>query len=198
MPIIISAFLLVFIILSIILFINNRKLCKRIEKHEKIEIELYDEIETLNRIKNRLKKEIKEIKEINENTEKNVDSKKYSGKKVIVGNHLKSGALITQKLLQNIGFSVEIVQDPQDIIDNIKTGEHYDAIITNNLYHFGKTGEELLHTLRNITGFQTPVIVHTIDKDKENYYVEQIGFDGYLEKPLKLEAVIKVMDQLLN
>lgn len=189
---IISVFLLIFIIFSIVLLYTNMKLHRRIEKHEKKEMDLFDEIETLNRVKSRLKKEIDEIQK--ENT---VD-KKYSGKKVIIGNNLKSGALITQKLLQNMGFTVEIVQDPQDIIDSIKTGEHYDAIITNNLYNFGKTGEELLHALREIKGFKTPVIVHTIDKGNEFYYVNQLGFDGYLEKPLDENSVIRVMDHLLN
>ena len=192
MLIIISIFLIIFVVFSFILLFYNIKLQKRIEKHEKKEMELYSKIEALTKVKNRLKRKIEE------NNSLSISNQKYFGKKVIVGNNLKSGAKITQKFLQKMGFSVEIVQDPQDIIDSINAGEKYDAILTNSLYRYGKTGEELLQTLKSIKGFKTPIIVHTIDKGKEFHYVNEIGFDGYLEKPLDEKSVINVMDRLLT
>ena len=192
---IIFFFLLTIVVL--ILLTVNIKLRQTINLLKDENAELYSKINTFIRVRNRLKEELKEKNNVIGNSI-DYDTKKFFGKKVIVGNHMKSGALHTQKVLQSLGFNVEIVLDPQDIIDNIVVGEKYDAIITNSLYNHGETGEKLLHTLKGFENFKTPIIVHTIDKNKEFYYVNQIGFDGYLEKPLDEKSVIKVMEHLLK
>ena len=70
-----------------------------------------------------------------------------------------------------------------------------DVIFTNNIYHSG-TGLQLLKELKEIDGFNTPIIIHTISEKPIQYFLN-LGFDGYLKKPIKQEETIQVLKNLL-
>ena len=80
----------------------------------------------------------------------------------------------------------------------IKNGFKYDLIFTNNQYEKGVTGPNTLDKLKQIKGFKTPVIIHTVDFNKRETYIKEYGFDEYIEKPLNTEKVKPILNKFLN
>ena len=135
---------------------------------------------------------------IDEN-EKNVknENKKYSGKTALVGDNLSASYSNTKAILENLGFTVDIAESSNYLVNKIKYGEKYDIIFSNNIYRDG-TGPECLKKLKNVKGFSTPVIVHTITKDARNHFVNDIGFDDYIEKPVTEESTLPVLEKFFG
>ena len=100
-------------------------------------------------------------------------------------------------ILENLGFTVDIAESSNYLVDKIKYGEKYDIIFSNNIYRDG-TGPECLEKLKNVKGFSTPVIVHTITKDARNHFVNEIGFDDYIEKPVTKDNLIPILEKIFN
>ena len=46
--------------------------------------------------------------------------------------------------------------------------------------------------------FNTPVVIHTITKNARKHFVDDLGFDDYLEKPIKYSELEKVLDKFLK
>ena len=123
---------------------------------------------------------------------------KFKGKRALIGNYDSFSSDQTRKMLMLFGISVDIVTTSIELYDRIKNGYKYDIIFTNNIYQKGYTGPELLHKLKDINGFNTPVIIHTISHNAREHFVNTIGFDDYLEKPIKYEELERVLNKFLN
>lgn len=123
---------------------------------------------------------------------------KFEGKKALIGNYDNFSSKLTRTMLMNFGISVDIVTTGIDVYDRIKNGCKYDIIFTNNIYKKGYNGPELLHKLKDINGFKIPVIVHTISHNAREYFVNTIGFDDYLEKPIKYEELKNILNKFLS
>ena len=121
----------------------------------------------------------------------------YKGKKALIGDYLSSSYTNTEKVLRSLGFSVEIVPTVNDIVEKIKYGEHYDIIFSNNIYQHG-TGEECLKKLKNLKNFSTPVIIHTVSKDKRDFFINTVGFNEYIVKPVTQDGVKEVLKKVLS
>lgn len=121
----------------------------------------------------------------------------FQGKKAIIGNYDTFFREQTRKMLRYFGLSVDVVTTGIDLYDKIANGYKYDIIFTNRIYQNGFNGEELLHKLRNLDNFNTPVVVHTISTGKREYFVNCVGFDEYLEKPIQFDALEKILNKLL-
>lgn len=63
---------------------------------------------------------------------------------------------------------------------------------------FGFNGPELLENLRKLQNFNTPVVIHTISKGKRKYFVDELGFDEYIEKPIIYEELERVLKKFLT
>lgn len=122
----------------------------------------------------------------------------YKGKKALIGDYLNFSYINTERVLRSLGFSVDIVSSGNDIIEKMKYGEHYDIIFSNNIYRHGPTGPECLKKLRELENFSTPIVIHTITKDKRDYFVNNIGFDDYIVKPVTQENVKPILHRLLD
>lgn len=83
----------------------------------------------------------------------------------------------------------------QGVKDRILKGEKYDVIFTNNVYRSG-SGLMLLDMLKDIEGFNIPIIIHTISDNTSNKFIH-MGFDGYLKKPIKQDETLKLLTSLL-
>lgn len=118
----------------------------------------------------------------------------FKGKTAIIGNYDYASSEETKNILQLFGMDVEIVRTGIEILDKIKENQNYDVIFTNHIYQTGFNGEELLKQLRDIDGFNTPVIIHTIDKNMKYYYVDRLGFDEYIEKPIRFSDNDKILE----
>lgn len=127
----------------------------------------------------------------------NNEKKMYYGKKALIGDYLSISYKNTKDVLEKLGFNVDIVHNSEDLFYKIKYGEQYDIIFSNNIYRDG-TGTECLNKLKKLKNFATPVIIHTVSKNKKNYFVNEIGFNGYIEKPVTEEKVIPILDEILK
>lgn len=142
-------------------------------------------------------KEFEEVPFVIKNGKQLKKDKRYNNKRVIVGDYT-SQADNTMKVLQSFGLIVDVVKSGNDIVDRIKNGFKYDLIFTNNQYEKGVTGPNTLDKLKQIKGFKTPVIIHTVDFNKRETYIKEYGFDEYIEKPLNTEKVKPILNKFLN
>lgn len=112
--------------------------------------------------------------------------------KVLIGDYTTSMAPYTNSILKSMGVDTEVVPTASDVIDRINSGKKYDFIITNNVYPRGESGKQVLDTLKAKEGFNTPIIILTIDQDARELYVDELGFDEYIPKSLDVDKVKKV------
>lgn len=173
---------------------NNKKLQESYDKcefylRENIELkkeialyenEKYSKIETFNTCDGEIKKD-----------------PIYKGKKALIGDYLSSSYLNTEAVLRSLGFSIDIVPTIKDVVEKVKYGENYDIIFSNNFYHDG-SGQDCLERLKLLKDFNTPIIIHTVDKDRREFFINQIGFDDYIVKPVTLKKVKPILERLLK
>lgn len=119
----------------------------------------------------------------------------FIGKKALVGDYMASSFFITEMVLDSLGIEIVNAKSSNEVLERIKNGEEYDVIFTNNIYGDG-TGPDLLKKLKELDNFDIPVIIHTIDEAKDKFL--ELGFDGYLQKPIKQEEVIDLLNKLLK
>ena len=175
--------------------------CQRDETYQAIELyEIYKkEID-------RLKEQIQELEKEKTEELKSQPSKIwsdemkyngiYEGKKALIGNYDNFSADMTRKILRNFGLSVERVKTSTDLLEKAKIN-HYDIIFTNNIYQQGVDGPTLLKQLRELEGFNTPVVIHTISANQRYHFVDDLGFDEYIEKPIQITDIEKVLKKFL-
>ena len=82
-------------------------------------------------------------------------------------------------------------------MNKIKYGEKYDIIFSNNIYRDG-TGPECLKKLKEIKGFSIPVVVHTITKDARDHFVNEVGFDDYIVKPVSKDSLVPILEKIFS
>lgn len=121
----------------------------------------------------------------------------YKGKKALIGDYSPISYFNTENVLRSLGFSVDIVPTIEDVVNKIRYGEHYDIIFTNKEYEHG-SGEECLKQLRELKDFHIPIVIHTVTKGQRNFFVNEIGFDEYIEKPITQENVKIILKKLLK
>ena len=187
--------LLCVIIAILIFFIlfQRKKYSSRLSKDEKMLLDIGDKCSFYINEYNSLKNTIIEEKNANQNNEE----KKYNGKTALIGDNLLCSYSNTKALLEELGFIVDVAESSKYLVNKIRYGEKYDIIFSNNIYRDG-TGSECLKKLKNVKGFSTPVIVHTITKDARNHFVNEIGFDDYIEKPVTKDNLIPILEKIFN
>lgn len=120
----------------------------------------------------------------------------FKGKRALIGDYLSCSYFNTKMVLESLGFEVDI----EEIMNNVKQKaleNNYDVIFTNNIYRIGTTGPDLLKELKENKSFKTPIIIHTISDNINNYFTN-LGFDGYLKKPIRQDETIKVLEKIFN
>lgn len=181
---IIIAFLLIFIL------IQYQKNSSRLSKDENMLLSMTEKCSFFVDEYYSLKKESIE-------NNKAIKEKKYTGKTALVGDYFLPSYSNTKTVLEELGFSVDIAESSQYLINKFKYGEKYDIIFSNNIYKDG-TSPECLKKLKEIKGFSTPVIIDTTTQNAKKHFVDDIGFDGYIEKPVTKEKLIPLLDKLFH
>ena len=188
-----ALFIIIIAILIIFMLFQRKKYASRLSKDEKMLLEVGDKcsfyIEEYNTLKNKIINE-------NEKSPKNKD-KKYNGKTALIGDNLKASYSNTKAVLEELGFTVDIAESSNYLVNKIKYGEKYDIIFSNNIYRDG-TGPECLEKLREIKGFSIPIVIHTITKDARKHFVNEVGFDDYIVKPVTKDALVPVLEKIFN
>lgn len=65
------------------------------------------------------------------------------------------------------------------------------------IYTGNGTCESLLQELKLISNFNIPIIIHTVSDNTNNYFTN-LGFNGYLKKPIKQDETIELLQKLLH
>ena len=116
--------------------------------------------------------------------------------KVIVGDYSKYIAINTNFTLKSLGLETEFVDNGTDLINIVSSNEkEYDMVITNNQY-CKEIGEKVLYEIKK-KGIKIPVVVATGTINARNEFLEK-GFDGYIEKPVKIEETKKEIMKVIQ
>lgn len=203
--ILLIAIIIILLIIMVILTKKHNNMKSMLETLEKEYDEWSEEFRYSKREIERLKKQIDiyeqkeiDIPEIVINKKPIKKNHIYKGKRALVGDYVDISSENTMKMLQSFGITVDIVKSGEDIVDRIKNGYECDIIFTNNIYKQGYDGRETLNNLKNIEGFNIPVVIHTVSYNKRHTFVNEYGFDEYIEKPLDQEKLKPVLDKLLK
>ena len=119
-----------------------------------------------------------------------------SGKKILIVDDNKLNLKIASKFLENYNPVIEEVLSGLECISKINEGNTYDLILMDDMMP-NKSGVETLKELKNIEGFNTPVVVLTANAGegmREKYLSE--GFNDYLSKPIDKNELKRVMTNL--
>ena len=133
-------------------------------------------------------------KEKIDNLHKYKPSKKVS---VLLGDYYEQMAIISNSILESLGCKTTIVPSCEALIQEFMDNpDKYNVIITNNTYSNNGSGEEVLKAVKKIKK-DIKVIVLTVERNETKYFINVIGFDGYLEKPLDQRKAISVLTALI-
>ena len=121
-----------------------------------------------------------------------------SGQRVLVVDDNKINLKVAEKLLADYKLEVELIDSGRECINKILSGEKYDIIFLDIMMPKMK-GPEVLQNLKNIHGFNSPVVALTADiiSGMEEKYISQ-GFDDCLPKPIVEEDLYYMLKRFLK
>ncbi|MBQ3468842.1 MAG: response regulator, partial [Bacilli bacterium] len=122
---------------------------------------------------------------------------KIDGKILVVDDN-NLNIVVAKKALEELIDNIDTALSGQECLDKINNGEKYDLILMDIMMP-EMSGETTFTKLREIEGFNTPVIAVTADTEagsKEKYISE--GFIDYVAKPFKKEEIKTYLEKYLN
>ena len=122
----------------------------------------------------------------------------YSNKKVLVVDDNKLNIKVASKVLSEFELNIDSADSGFSAIEKIENNEHYDIIFMDIMMP-KMSGVETLKKLKEIDGFNTPVVALTADamEGKSTKYIE-VGFNEYLSKPINKDELKRVLNKCLN
>lgn len=120
------------------------------------------------------------------------------GKSILVVDDNKLNLKVAVRLLKPYEVEVEALAGGAECISMIESGRTFDLILLDQMMP-EISGVETLHKLKEIEGFNIPVVVLTADAivgKKEEYL--SLGFDDYLSKPIDTEELSRILKKYLK
>ena len=117
---------------------------------------------------------------------------------LVVDDNVLNLKVATKLLQRHNANDITTCESGFDCISRIGKGEKYDIIMLDDMMP-KMSGVQTLHKLKDIAGFDTPVIALTanaITGMKEHYLSE--GFNSYLAKPIQDDELIRTMNEVLG
>jgi CheY-like chemotaxis protein/anti-sigma regulatory factor (Ser/Thr protein kinase) len=121
-----------------------------------------------------------------------------SGKRVLVVDDNGVNLKVAKRLLKDYKMDVDLANSGKECLEKITTGEKYDLIMMDDFMP-EMDGEQTLNNLKQLNGFNTPVIALTANNEsgsKEKYM--SLGFNNYLSKPISKEELNKILKEFLS
>ena len=116
---------------------------------------------------------------------------------VLLGDNYEPMAIITNSILESIGCKTTIVPSVSSLVQEFKENkDKYNVIITNNIYSNKGTGIDVLKLVKKQKK-DIKVIVLAVEKNQTKHFINFLGFDGYLEKPLSQRKAISILSSLI-
>lgn len=135
-------------------------------------------------------------KESKNDTSNNID---YINKKVLIVDDNKLNVKVARRVTDALNIKkVDECYNGSECINMVASSNDYDLILMDIMMPV-MNGEEALKKLREIDGFNTPVIALTADAvagSKEKYIKE--GFADYLAKPFNKDSLKEKLDKIFN
>ena len=121
----------------------------------------------------------------------------FDNKKVLLVDDNKLNIKVGTKILREYKLDITPCESGFECINKIENDNKYDIILLDIMMP-KMSGVETLKRLKQIDGFDTPVIALTADaiQGRENKYLE-VGFSGYLSKPIESSELKKVLSKFL-
>ena len=121
-----------------------------------------------------------------------------TGKRILVVDDNKINLKVATRLLSDYKCIIETFDNGFSCVEKHEVGAHYDLILMDDMMP-KMSGVETFHKLKEIEGFNTPVVALTanaISGMREKYLAE--GFDDYLSKPIDKKELQKVLNKFLG
>lgn len=119
-----------------------------------------------------------------------------SNYKVLLVDDNELNLKVAKKLLSPYNFQITVLNNGQDCVNLIKSGEEYDLIFLDHMMP-GMDGIEVLHILKSLESYNIPPVValtaNAITGMREMYLKE--GFDDYLSKPINIGELNKLLEK---
>ena len=149
-------------------------------------------------IPQKISKISKPYKEIttNENIKSNID---YINKKILIVDDNKLNVKVARRVTDALNIKkVDECYNGKECLEMVSSNNDYDIILMDIMMPV-MNGEEALKKLKEINGFNTPVIALTADAvaGSKEKYIKQ-GFVDYLAKPFNKESLKEKLDKIFN
>ena len=131
-----------------------------------------------------------------ENVNVKVEDINYKNKKILIVDDNELNIKVANRALSDLEVKTDEVLSGKEAIEKVKKNK-YDIILLDIMMP-EMNGEETLAKLKEIDGFNTPVIALTADAlegAKDKYLSE--GFDGYIAKPFTRDQIKEKLDKVL-
>ena len=149
-------------------------------------------------IPQKISKISKPYKEIttNDNIKSNID---YINKKILIVDDNKLNVKVARRVTDALNIKkVDECYNGKECLEMVSSNNDYDIILMDIMMPV-MNGEEALKKLKEINGFNTPVIALTADAvaGSKEKYIKQ-GFVEYLAKPFNKESLKEKLDKIFN
>ena len=143
---------------------------------------------------------IVEDNKVREMIKNNKEAEEFSlkGKRVLVVDDNTLNLKVTSKLLSSYDVDITLFESGQECIDHIKEQNNFDLILMDQMMP-GIDGTETMKKLKEIEGFNTPIVVLTADamQGQREKYLES-GFDDYISKPIDKSELSRVLKKFVK
>ncbi len=123
---------------------------------------------------------------------------KFDNNKVLIVDDNKINLKVAARLLSNYNVKIDEVSSGQECLDKITSGVKYELILLDDMMPH-MSGVETLKKLREIKGFNTPIVALTANAIvgmREKYLND--GFDDYIPKPIERDQLNKLVVKFLE
>ena len=134
-----------------------------------------------------------EVQHQKETTESNTKAVDIKGAKVLLVDDNALNIKVATTLLKKYNLNIDSCANGLECLEKINNGNKYDIVLLDDMMP-KMSGKETLAKLKQINGFNTPVIALTanaIEGMKEEYL--NLGFNDYLSKPIEKKELERVL-----
>ena len=141
---------------------------------------------------------INQMSGLSNNIDEIKEEVKFDHKKILIVDDNELNIKVAKRALQNFNFDIDEALEGQVCIDKISSGSKYDLILMDIMMP-NMSGETTLKKLKEIDGFNTPVVALTADAmaGAQERYIEE-GFIDYIAKPFSRDQIKEKLEVIFN
>jgi len=127
--------------------------------------------------------------------DKNIEFK-WVNKKILIAEDEPANSLFLEKLLKKSNPEVDVVKNGLEAVEKIKAGEKYDIIFM-DIKMPVMDGFEALKEIKKINPKQIVIAQTAFARIEDEYEIYNAGFDQYIAKPINIDKLISILNNLL-